>query len=118
MVIGGAAVLLGAIYGIAKFSLFSGSVLDVIAICFISVGGVLTLISLIGLVTSCVRSYSLPYIFSFILLFTIIAQTLATILFVIFKPEADNVMKKALEQTLASYNSDGDLYEQGVAMFW
>jgi len=118
LAIGGFLLLIGAGYGVTKFSDFSSSALDFGAICLISVGGVLMLISLLGLITSCFRSYSLSYIFSFILLFLIIAQALAIILFIIFRPEVDKRMKDALQQTLPSYKPDGNLYEQGVSFFW
>ena len=43
------------------------------------------MIVLLGLVNSCLRSFGLAYLFSFILLFAIIFQSLAAILFVVFR---------------------------------
>jgi hypothetical protein len=116
--IGGFLLFVGSVYGVTYFSEFNSTAQDITAICLIAIGGVMVLIGLLGISCSCSRSFGLSYTFSFILLFSIIIEAIALILFIIFRPEVDNVIGLVAKQTTGSYGEDGSFYTKCLTYLW
>ena len=55
---------------------------------------------LLGVITSCCRSYNLAYFFSFLIFFVIIFQIIGVILFFFFRFEFEQILVKTLKQTM------------------
>eukprot|EP00092_Neocalanus_flemingeri_P042886 GFUD01047081.1.p1 GENE.GFUD01047081.1~~GFUD01047081.1.p1 ORF type:complete len:245 (-),score=76.53 GFUD01047081.1:159-893(-) len=94
----------GGLYGAERFGDWDGSELDVGAAISIGLGGVLFLLGLLGLLTSCSRSYSWSYCFSIILLVIVILQCFAGVLVIFFRNEIEKVVDKSLRQSMRSYH--------------
>lgn len=117
-VVGGFILFVGSVYGATYFSNFNATAQDITAICLICIGGVMVLISLLGIGSSCSRSFGLSYTFSFFLLFSIIIEAIAIILFVVFRPEVDNVIGLVAKQTIGSYGEVSSFYTKSLTSLW
>jgi len=111
----------GGMYGAEKFSDWNGEELGFAAAISCGLGAALSILGLLGLLTSCSKSYSWSYCFSIILLIVIILQCLAGILVFFFWNQIERLIVHSLLQSLQSYtlpSTEDTLYLVGVRHAW
>jgi len=121
LLLGLALVVAGSGAGAEVFSPWTDDELQIFMVVVLVVGGVLFLCGLLGLITSCCKSYNLAYFFSFLIFFIIIFQIIGAILFFFFRFEFEQILVKTLKQTMSSYSSPEmreTPYQSSVGVLW